>query len=377
MPQLDYYKVLGVEHDASLTDIKNAYRRLAMKYHPDKSKGDKENEKHFKEINEAFSVLGDKEKREKYDAFGHQGINGGGPGGQWSGDFSNFSDLGGIFESVFGGGQNPFGQAFRSRERRQSRTPDMQYKIDIPFEEAYDGSTKEITVKVQENCKDCKGNGAKDGTAIKDCLRCGGSGVMISSSGFMQVQQTCNECRGSGKIIEEECPNCHGGGTIGKDKKIEFKVPAGINDGDKVVLRGEATHGDLTPGDIYIWVNVKPHSLYDRDGADLHCYMPVDVFDAILGCEIELPTMKGKVSVKIPPGTQNDKMLRLRGEGMPRLNSSQHGDILVVIKVETPVNLSKKQTEMIRKLGDGMDADDINHSPDTSNWKDKIKSFFK
>ena len=375
MAQLDYYKVLGVERDASEANIKQAYRRLAMKYHPDKSKGDKENEKRFKEINEAFSVLGDKKKRQQYDNFGHQGLNGGGH--QWSGNFSDLGGLGDIFGEMFGGDSSPFGDAFGSRQRGPSRAPDQQYRISISFMDAYTGSKKNIKVNVHDNCGHCKGNGAKDGTAIKDCLNCGGTGVRVSSSGFMQVQQTCPRCRGEGKIIEERCATCNGQGTKEREKNIEVKIPAGVNDGDKIVLRGESTYGQLSPGDIYIWVSVKPHSLFERRAADLHCSMPIDIFDAIIGCEIKLPTMKGKVAVKIPPGTQNGKVFRLRGEGMPRLNSSQYGDIMVKVKVETPINLSKKQLEMIRNIKEGLDNDKVDHSPTTSGWKDKLKSLFK
>ncbi|MCH9664839.1 MAG: molecular chaperone DnaJ [Gammaproteobacteria bacterium] len=382
MATSDYYKTLNVERDATAKSIKDAYRRLAIKYHPDKNKGDKDSEQRFKEINEAFSVLSDTEKRQQYDAYGHQGANGGSGGGfggggaQWSGDFS---DLGDVFDSVFGrNAGGGFGGGFGGGERRKQRANDQQYKVSIEFAEAYSGSSHKAKIHVHDTCNDCKGNGAKGGTALKDCLRCGGEGVMISNNGFMQMQQTCTSCRGQGKIIEEKCDNCNGGGTKMRQKVVEVKIPAGINDGDKMVLRGEATEGDLIPGDVYVWVNVKPHFLYEREGSDLYCSMPVDVFDASLGSKIEIPTMSGKrVAINIPAGSQNGKVLRLKGEGMPRLGKSGHGDILVEVKVETPVHLSKKQIALIEELQASFIKDKVDHSPNTQSWKDKIKSLFK
>lgn len=373
MAQTDYYKVLGVERSASDTDIKHAYRRLAMRYHPDKHKGDKESERKFKEINEAFNVLADKEKRKTYDAYGHAGINGTGTNG-----FSNFGDMGDVFSSfkdIFGGSGDAFGDIF-SGGRSQRRGEDMQIKADISFEDAFNGCKKELVIPVKEKCDKCGGNGAKNGTAIKDCLRCGGSGTMVSNRGFLQVQQTCSSCRGQGKIIEEICSICRGYGTETKNKKISLDIPAGIDDNNKMVLHGEATAGNMSPGDIYVWINIKPHPLFDREGADLICKTPIDIFDAILGCKIELPTPRHKVAVKIPPGTQNGKILRLRGEGMPRLNSKSIGDILVQIKIETPINLSTRQKEMIEELKKSITEDKINHSPNIYSWKDKLRSLF-
>lgn len=377
MATSDYYKTLNVERDATAKSIKDAYRRLAIKYHPDKNKGNKDSEQHFKEINEAFSVLGDAEKRQQYDAYGHQGANGGGGGGaQWSGNFSDFGDLGDVFDSVFG--RNAGGGGFGGGERRKQRAHDLQYKVNIEFAEAYSGSSHTAKIQVHDTCNDCKGNGAKGGTAIKDCLRCEGEGSTIRDNGFMRMQQTCTSCRGQGKIIEEKCSNCNGGGTKMRQKVIKVKVPAGVNDGDKLVLRGEATDGDLIPGDVYVWVTVKPHFLYNRDGNDLYCSMPVDVFDASLGSKIELPTMSGKrVAINIPAGSQNGKILRLKGEGMPRLGKSGNGDILVEVKVETPVHLSKKQIALIEELQASFIKDKVDHSPNTQSWKDKIKSLFK
>ncbi|MBE8181909.1 MAG: molecular chaperone DnaJ [Candidatus Portiera sp.] len=373
MAQLDYYKTLRVERDASAESIKKAYRRLAIKYHPDKNQGDKEAEKKFKEMNEAFSVLGDAEKRQKYDSFGHQGVNGGG-----SSDYSNFNDLGDIFDSVFGGKAGNFSDVFGGGRRRQQRANDLQYKINLEFEDAYKGCEHTFNIQVHDTCNECKGNGAKDGTSVKNCTRCGGKGVTISGNGFMQLQQTCSSCGGRGSIIEETCRSCNGGGTKMRSKSLQVKIPAGINDGDKMALRSEATHGDLVPGDVYVWINVKPHFLYERNGSDLYCSMPVDVFDASLGSKIELPTMSGKrVKVNIPAGSQNGKILRLRGEGMPRLGKSGQGDILVEVKVETPVNLSKKQIELVNELKSNLNQDKVNHSPNSQSWKDKLKSLFK
>lgn len=375
MAKQDYYEALGVERNASAESIKNAYRRLAMKYHPDKNKGDKAAEKKFKEMNEAFSVLGDAEKRKQYDAFGHQGVNGGGAG---TGGFSDFNDLGDIFDSVFGGNSGGFSDVFGGGRRRQQRANDLQYKVNIKFIEAYSGCEKQINIQIHDTCSECKGNGAKDGTAIKSCARCGGKGVTVSGNGFMQLQQTCMSCGGRGSVIEETCRTCNGGGTKMRSKSLEVKIPAGINDGDKLVLRSEATQGDLVPGDVYIWVNIEPHFLYERNGSDLYCSMPVDVFDACLGSKIELPTMSGKrVAVNIPSGSQNGKILRLRNEGMPRLGKSGHGDILVEVKIETPVNLSKKQTELVQELKTNLNKDKVNHSPNSQSWKDKLKSLFK
>ena len=380
MAQTDYYKILGVERNASASTIKNAYRRLAMKYHPDKHKGDKESETKFKEINEAYTVLNDQEKKNAYDNYGHAGVNGG--GGNSGGGFSSedLGDIFGNFRDIFGGGGDAFSGAFGDvfgGGQQSRRGADMQYKLSISFMEAFNGCKKEFTIPVAEACDKCNGNGAKDGTALKDCLRCGGTGTMVSSRGFLQVQQPCSSCHGRGKIIEEACPSCNGKGAKSKNKNISLNIPAGINDSDKMVIRGEATAGNLQPGDVYVWINIKAHPLFHREGPDLLCEMPIDIFDAILGCSIELPAPRHKVAVKIPAGTQNGKILRLRGEGMPRLNSKSSGDIMVQIKVETPVNLNTQQKEMIQELKDDVSKDKINHSPNTSSWKDKLKSLFK
>ena len=352
----DYYEVLGVEKNADEATIKKAYRSLAKKYHPDMNPGDKEAEMKFKEVNEAYDVLSDSDKRAKYDQYGHAAFDPAAGGGAGGAGFGGFGDFGDIFSSFFGGG---FGGSSSARRNGPMRGDDIVFAaIGITFEEAAFGVKKEISYNRVGRCPDCGGSGAAKGSTAETCPKCHGSGQMrvVQRLGGMQFQSTttCDNCRGKGKIIRNPCPNCRGTGFIRVTKKLEVSIPAGIDDGERIALRGQGNDGlnGGPAGDLILQVSVKPHAIFERDGYNIFCEVPLPVTDAILGAEIEIPTLEGNVKYKIPEGTQPGTRFTLRGKGIPYVNSSRRGDLIFQVNVEIPRGLSEKQKAEVRAFAD-------------------------
>ncbi len=354
----DYYEVLGLDKSADDSAIKKAYRQLAKKYHPDMNPGDAEAEARFKEVNEAYAVLSDAEKKAKYDQYGHAAFDpasgGSGFGGfGFDGDFGGFGD---IFSSFFGGGFG--GGSSSSRRNGPMRGDDVYTRITIGFEEAAFGCKKEISYNRIEKCSECSGSGAKKGTSPVTCSTCSGTGSVRTQTrtplGIMQSTRACDACRGTGKIIKDPCSNCRGTGNVKITKKLDVNIPAGIDDGQKIVLRGEGNSGKNggPSGDLIIGINVRPHPIFERDGNDIYCEIPVTFVDAALGAEIDIPTLEGKQKYSIPEGTQNGTTFTLRGKGITRVNTSSRGDLYLSINVEVPKNLNSEQKELLRKFGE-------------------------
>lgn len=376
----DYYEVLGVDKSADEQAIKKAYRKLAMKYHPDRNPGDSEAEEKFKEINEAYEVLSDSTKRQTYDQFGHEGVNGqGGFGGQGFGGqgFGGFEDIfGDIFGDVFGGG---FGGG-RPRRRGPERGADMKQSIEITFEEAAFGKKTSIKVNRSEECSECHGSGAKPGTSKKTCPTCNGAGevrtVQRTPFGNIASSRTCSTCEGEGEVVESPCTKCGGKGSTRKVKTIEVDIPAGIDDGQMIKLAGQGELGSKggPRGDLYIVVNVKNHSLFTREGYDIYFDMPITFAQAALGDEIEVPTLDGKVKYSIPEGTQTGTVFRLREKGIPKLRGNNRGDQYVKVVVDTPKKLNDKQKELLREFAKACGSDV--HERKTT-FGQKIENMFK
>ncbi|MCL5272493.1 MAG: molecular chaperone DnaJ [Gammaproteobacteria bacterium] len=371
MEQRDYYELLEVSRSASDAEIKKAYRKLAMKYHPDRNPDDASAEEKFKEIQKAYAILSDSQKRSAYDQFGHAGVNasGGGPSG-----FGGFGDVfEDIFENIFSGGR---GQGRQSRGQRGS---DLQFNVQLTLEEAASGKEVEITVPRHGICTICTGTGAKKGTNPKTCETCNGIGQVRIQQGFFSIQQTCPSCHGEGKIISDPCTGCHGQGRVRESKKLTVKIPAGVDNGDRVRLSGEGeagVHGG-GPGDLYVQINVKKHSIFERQDNDLHCEVPISFITAVLGGAIEVPTLEGRVTLKIPEETQTGKVFRLRGKGMKSVRGHGQGDLLCKVVVETPVNLSREQKELLTQLQESLENAKSNHSPRSSSWFAGVKKFFE
>ena len=373
MSKRDYYEVLGVSKTAADDEIKKAYRKLAMKYHPDRNQGEKakEAEEKFKEVKEAYEMLSDGQKRAAYDQYGHAGVdpNSGMGGGFGAGGFAEA--FGDIFGDMFGGA--------RARGGRQVyRGNDLSYSMEITLEEAAKGKDAQIRIPSWDSCDTCHGSGAKPGTSPKTCTTCGGQGSVQMRQGFFSVQQTCPHCRGTGKIIPEPCPSCSGQGKIKRQKTLEVKIPAGIDDGMRIRSSGNGEPGvnGGPPGDLYIEIRVKEHDIFERDGDDLHCQVPVSFITAALGGEIEVPTLQGKVAIDIPEGTQAGKQFRLRGKGIKGVRSSYPGDLYCHIVVETPVKLTEYQRKLLRELEESLKKGGSKHSPSADSWTDKLKRFF-
>ena len=369
MAKRDYYEVLGVERGAAEADVKKAYRRLAMKHHPDRNPGDAAAEEKFKEASEAYEVLSDQEKRERYDRFGHAGVEGAGSG-FGAGGFTDIGDIfGEVFGDIFGGG----------RARRGShRGRDMEYTLDLTLEQAVRGDSVEIRVPTLAACDDCHGSGAKPGTSPSACPECEGRGQIRVSQGFFSLQQTCPRCRGAGRVVLDPCHACHGRGRVEQRKTLAVKVPPGVDNGDRVRLSGEGEAGanGAPPGDLYVQMRVREHPIFTRDDTNLYCDVPLSFADAALGGEIEVPTLDGRVKVKVPPETQTGKLFRLRGRGAPAVRGGPTGDLLCRVVVETPVHLSEKQKDILRDFKASLEANGTRHSPKEEGWFESVKSFF-
>jgi molecular chaperone DnaJ len=369
MAKRDYYEVLGVNRDAAEDDIKKAYRRLAMKYHPDRNPDNPKAEEQFKEAKEAYEILTDANKRAAYDQFGHAGVDPsvGGAGGAGFGGFADA--FGDIFGDIFGGGRG------RSNVYRGA---DLRYNLEIALEEAARGTETKIRIPTMQACETCHGSGAKPGTQPTSCTTCGGHGQVRMQQGFFSIQQTCPKCHGSGSIVQSPCPKCQGAGRIKQHKTLSVKIPAGVDEGDRIRLSGEGEAGvnGGPPGDLYVVVHLKPHSVFQRDHNDLHCEMPVSITTAALGGEIEIPTLDGYAKIKIPAETQTGKVFRLRGKGIKGVRSSTTGDLMCHVVVETPVNLTSRQRELLMELESINAKDSGRHDPRAKSWMDKVKEFF-
>jgi len=369
MAKRDYYEVLGVSKGASAQELKKAYRRVAMKFHPDRNPDDKDAEDKFKEASEAYEVLSDDQKKAAYDQYGHAGVEGSaGMGGGGQG-FGNFSDIfGDVFGDIFGGAGGGRGGP--------SRGADLRYTLDLTLEDAVKGTTVKIKVPTLVGCKPCGSTGAKPGTSAKACATCGGVGQVRMQQGFFSVQQTCPTCRGKGTIIGDPCGECRGQGRTEETKTLSVKVPPGVDTGDRIRLAGEGEAGaDGGPaGDLYVQVSVKEHEFFQRDGKNLYCEVPISIFDACLGGELEVPTLDGRVKLKVPAETQTGKLFRMRGKGVLPVRGGSTGDLLCRVILETPVNLSKKQKETMQELKDSTKGQ--KHSPKQESWFEGMKSFF-
>ncbi|CAM2969596.1 molecular chaperone DnaJ [Legionella worsleiensis] len=374
MEQRDYYELLEVSRGASDAEIKKAYRKLAMKYHPDRNPDDASAEEKFKEIQKAYAILSDQQKRAAYDQFGHAGVD---PSAGGHGGFGGFGGFGDVFEDIF---ENIFsGGRGQGRQSRGQRGSDLQFNVQMTLEEAAIGKEVEITVPRHGTCTVCSGSGAKKGTSPKTCETCNGIGQVRIQQGFFSIQQTCPGCHGEGKTISDPCSNCHGQGRIRESKKLTVKIPAGVDNGDRVRLSGEGEagiHGG-GPGDLYVQVNVKTHSIFERHENDLHCEVPIDFVTAAVGGSIEVPTLEGRVTLKIPEETQTGKVFRLRGKGMKSVRGHGQGDLLCKVVVETPVNLSKEQKELLTQFQESLEHGKSNHSPRSSSWFAGVKKFFE
>src|SRR5215467_1281649 len=364
-----YYETLEVERDADDSKLKSSFRKLAMKFHPDRNPGDHTSEVRFKEINEAYEVLKDKDKRAAYDRYGHaafeQGGFGGGGAGFGAGFASSFSD---IFEDLFGmAGQ-------RGRGGRE-RGADLRYNMEITLEEAFGGKTAQIEIPVSVTCEACSGSGAKAGTKPKTCSMCGGQGRIRQAQGFFTLERTCPGCQGRGQMIEDACPSCSGSGRVTRERTLSVNIPQGVEDGTRIRLAGEGEAGVRggPPGDLYIFLSLASHQFFQRDGADLHCRVPISMVTASLGGEFEVPTIDGgKTRVKVPEGTQSGRRFRLQAKGMPVLRSKQSGDMYVQVVVETPQNLTKRQRELLHEF-DRLSSKDTH--PESTGFFGKVREF--
>ena len=373
MAKEDYYKLLGVERNASDAEIKKSYRSMAMKFHPDRNKDNPETaEAKFKQIKEAYEVLSDAQKRSAYDQFGHAGVDGSmGGGGRGGFTSESFSD---VFGDVFG---DIFGGSGRQRGGPQ-RGSDLRYNLELTLEEAVAGTESKLRVPVLVACKECDSTGAKKGSSPVICSICHGHGQVRMHQGFFSVQQTCPTCRGTGKQIKDPCGVCRGDGRVQETKTLSAKIPAGVDTGDRIRLAGEGEAGErgAPAGDLYVQIHVKDHAIFTRDGANLYCEVPISFASACLGDEISVPTLQGKVMLKIPPETQTGKLFRLRGKGVKPVRGGSVGDLICKVNLETPVHLTKEQKALIEQLNASLTGDGKQHSPQEHSWTDGVKSFF-
>ena len=370
MAKRDYYEVLGVDKNADDASLKKAYRRLAMKYHPDRSPDDKVAEENFKQAKEAFEILSDPQKRAAYDQFGHAGVdNSAGMGGSAGG--ANFNDIfGDVFGDIFGSGRGG---------RQSYRGADLQYNLETTLEDAVVGTTVKIKIPTQVACATCSGSGTKPGTSPTNCNTCKGVGQVRMQQGFFSVQQTCPHCQGKGQIIKDPCIACYGKGRVEEKKTLSVKIPPGVDTGDRIRLSGEGEVGEKggAPGDLYVQIYVKEHAIFQRENADLLCQVPINIATAAIGGELEVPTLNGRVKLKIPAGTQSEKMFRLRGKGIKPVRGGAVGDLLCKVHVETPVNLTTEQKALFQQLAASFDGKGgKKHSPQERSWLDSMRDFF-
>ncbi|MXP56467.1 molecular chaperone DnaJ [Pantoea sp. Mhis] len=373
MAKSDFYEILGISKSADEREIKKAYKRLAMKYHPDRNPGDKNAEAKFKEIKEAYEILTDAQKRAAYDQYGHRAFEQGSSGfsnGNFTNTNTDFSDIfGDVFGDIFGSG----------RRQRASRGTDLRYDIELSLEEAVCGVTKEIRIPSLEECKVCHGSGAKIGTQPQTCKTCQGNGQIQMRQGFFTVQQTCPTCHGRGSVIKDSCASCHGRGRIESTKTLSIKIPAGIDSGDRVRLSGKGEIGEhgSAAGDLYVQVSIKKHPIFNREANNLYCEVPINFSMAALGGEIEVPTLGGRVKLRIPSETQTGKLFRMRGKGVKSIRGSGIGDLLCRVVVETPVNLNEKQKTILRELAESFNGPTgEKNSPRSKNFFEGVKKFF-
>ncbi|MEH6677237.1 molecular chaperone DnaJ [Phenylobacterium sp.] len=378
----DYYEILGVSRGSDDAALKAAYRKLAMEHHPDRNGGCEDSATRFKEINEAYSILSDAQKRAAYDRFGHAGVNGGGGGGPGGAGFTDVHDIfNEVFGDVFG---DMFAQGGRGRRSGPARGQDLRYDLEISLEQAFAGAEVEIVVPAAVTCETCDGSGAKPGTSPTVCGGCGGAGRVRASQGFFSVERTCPRCGGTGRLIQDPCATCHGHGQVRKERTLQVRIPAGVDDGARIRLAGEGDSGARggPRGDLYIFLSVTPHELFERDGLDLLCTVPVPMAVAVLGGEIEAPCLMGgencdgncKIPVDVPEGVQTGKTLRLKGRGMPSLRSRERGDLVVEIFVETPTRLSPRQKELMAEFAE-LSGEQTN--PKSSSFVGKAKRFWE
>ncbi|MEP1214121.1 MAG: molecular chaperone DnaJ [Marinobacter sp.] len=370
MAKRDYYEILGLSREADEKEIKRAYRKLAMKYHPDRNPDDEDADHKFKEASEAYEILSDSSKRAAYDQFGHAGVDGSAGGGFGGGGGASFSDIfGDVFGDIFGGGGRG----------RTTRGADLRYTLELDLEEAVKGKTVQIRIPGHAECTTCDGSGAEKGSRPEACGTCNGMGQVRMQQGFFTVQQACPTCRGSGKVIKNPCKTCHGAGRVQEEKTLSVKVPPGVDTGDRIRLSGEGEMGvdGGPPGDLYVQIAVREHSIFTRDGRNLYCEVPISIVDAALGGELEVPTLDGRVKLKIPPETQTGKLFRLRNKGVSPVRGGPSGDLLCRVQVETPVNLTKRQKELLEEFQETLNGGDGNkHGPRKTSWFEGVKSFF-
>ena len=373
MAQRDYYEVLGVKKDVTEADLKKAYRRLAMKFHPDRNPDDSEAEAKFKEAKEAYEVLADPQKREAYDRFGHAGVDPsqGGMGGGMGGDDAFGDIFGDVFGDIFGGGR-------RGGRSQVYRGADLRYELDLSLEQAVAGDNISIDIPGHVECDQCSGSGAEPGTDVDNCSTCNGVGQVRVTQGFFSIQQTCPACKGLGKTIKSPCSNCRGRGSVQKNRKLSVKIPAGVDTGDRIRLsrEGEPGRNGGPPGDLYVDVMVEPHPIFSREGQNLHCDVPISFATAALGGAVEVPTLDGAVNIKVPSETQSGKMFRVRGKGVPSVRAHGVGDLYCKVQVETPVKLTAEQKKLLREFDDSV-ASSEKQSPRARSWLDGVRRFFE
>ncbi|AUN94750.1 molecular chaperone DnaJ [Pseudazoarcus pumilus] len=373
MSKRDYYEVLGLNRDATAEEIKKAYRKLAMKHHPDRNPDSKDASAKFQELSEAYETLSDEQKRAAYDRFGHAGVEGmGGMGGAGGGrGFDGFGDaFSDIFGDIFGGGRGGRSNVYRGA--------DLRYNLEISLEDAARGTDKTIRIPTVENCETCHGSGAKPGTQPTTCATCGGAGQVRMQQGFFSIQQTCPKCHGTGRMVTDPCRSCGGAGRVKSHKTLEVKIPAGIDEGMRLRHAGHGEPGvnGGPPGDLYVEIHIRSHPVFQREGDDLHCEMPISFATAALGGEIEIPTLDGMARLKIPAETQTGKVFRLRGKGIRNVRSQAPGDLLCHVVVETPVKLTDRQKELLREFSDTTHGSPDLHNPKAKSWMDKVRDFF-
>jgi molecular chaperone DnaJ len=370
MAKRDYYEVLGVNRDADDETLKKAYRRLAMKWHPDRNPDNPKAEEHFKEAKEAYEVLSDDHRRAAYDQYGHAGVDPGVAAGAGAAGFGNFADaFGDIFGDIFGAGRSRGGVY---------RGADLRYNLEITLEEAARGTDTKIRIPTQAECETCHGSGARPGTQPQTCPTCDGHGQVRMQQGFFSIQQTCPQCHGTGRVVKTPCTDCGGAGRVKKHKTLSIKIPAGVDEGDRIRLAAEGEPGANggPPGDLYVVMHLKPHPVFERDKSDLHCRMPISFATAALGGEIEIPTLDGHARIRIPPETQAGKVFRLRGKGLHSVRGGQVGDLHCHVVVETPISLTARQKELLQEFEAISQKHPERHNPQAKGWFDKVKEFF-